>query len=405
MTSQPASTSFARNAIVLGLLSAIGPFAIDMYLPALPSIAGDLGASTAATQWSLTAYFFAFGVCQIGYGPASDMLGRKPPLYFGLALFALGALGCSLAPDIHWLIAARLVQGVGAAAVTVIPRAIVRDLHTGVEATRLMGLMMLVFSVSPIFAPLFGSGLIVPFGWRAAFWAMTAAALLGLVLVATLLPETRPPAQRITGGVRRVAANFAQLLGDRQFVALSLIGGLGMASFFAFLANSSFVYIGHFGLTPTQYSIAFALNAIGFIAGSQFAGPLGARFGIRPTMLAGVSLYALGALALLALTLAGVDSLAVLMALLFVTFGCLGLTLPPIMVMLLADNGPIAGSASSLSGTLQMIVGGLVIALSSRFVDGTALPMVSAIALCAVTAAGVCFATLRLREAASQPAE
>jgi len=405
MTSQSAKPSFARNAIVLGLLSAIGPFAIDMYLPALPAIAGDLGASTAATQWSLTAYFLAFGVCQIAYGPASDMLGRKPPLYLGLGLFALGALGCSLAPNIDWLIACRLLQGVGAAAVTVIPRAIVRDLHTGVEATKLMGLVMLVFSVSPIFAPLAGSALIVPFGWRAAFWAMTAAALLGLALVATLLPETRPPAQRIAGGVRRTLQNFAQLLGDRQFVALSLIGGLGMASFFAFLANSSFVYIGHFGLTPTQYSLAFALNAIGFIAGSQFAAMLGARFGIRPTMLAGVALYALGAMALLALTLAGVDSLAVLMALLFATYGCLGLTLPPIMVMLLANNGPIAGSASSLSGTLQMIVGGLVMASVGRFADGTALPMVSAIALCAVTAAAVACVTLRVGAAAPQPAE
>jgi MFS transporter, DHA1 family, multidrug resistance protein len=405
MNSQAATTSFTRNAIVLGLLSAIGPFAIDMYLPALPSIAADFQASAQAVQWSLVVYFFAFGLCQIGYGPASDMLGRKPPLYFGLALFALGAAGCSLAPDIHWLIAARLVQGVGAAAVTVIPRAVVRDLHTGVEATRLMGLVMLVFSVSPIFAPLAGSALIVPFGWRAAFVAMTIAALLGLVLVATLLPETRPPALRIKGGTRRAVQNFAQLLSERRFVALSLVGGLGMASFFAFLANSSFIYIGHFGLTPTQYSLAFALNAIGFIAGSQLAAPLGARWGIHRVMLAGLALYAGCAAMLLALTLGGLDSLAALIAALFITYGCLGLALPPIMVMLLETNGPIAGSASSLSGTLQMIVGGLVMASVGRFADGTALPMVSAITLCAVTAAAVAFVTLRVRASAPQPAE
>jgi DHA1 family bicyclomycin/chloramphenicol resistance-like MFS transporter len=282
---------------------------------------------------------------------------------------------------------------------------VVRDLHTGVEATKLMGLVMLVFSVSPIFAPLFGSALIVPFGWRAAFVAMTIAALIGLVLVAALLPETRPPALRIKGGARRAVQNFAQLLSERRFVALSLVGGLGMASFFAFLANSSFIYINHFGLTPTQYSLAFALNAIGFIAGSQFAAPLGARWGVSRVMLMGVALYAGFALTLLALTISGLDSLAVLIALLFVTYGCLGLTLPPIMVMLLENNGPIAGSASSLSGTLQMIVGGLVMASVGRFADGTALPMVSAIALCACTAAAVAFVTLRARETAPQPAE
>lgn len=398
-------SNFARNAVVLGLLSAIGPFAIDMYLPALPAIAGDLHASAAATQWSLTAYFLAFGVCQIVYGPASDAWGRKPPLYFGLALFALGALGCSLSPDIGWLIGCRLLQGIGAAAVTVIPRAVVRDLHTGIAATRLMGLVMLVFSVSPIFAPLAGSALIVPLGWRAVFVAMTVAALLAMVLVATLLPETRPPAQRLSGGLRRVKGTFAQVLSERRFWALSLVGGLGMASFFAFLANSSFVYIEHFGLTPLHYSLAFALNAIGFIAGSQCSAPLGARLGIPRVMRLGMALYASLALTLLALTLAGLDDLMALMALLFAIFACLGLTLPPIMVMLLDEHGPIAGSVSALSGTVQMMVGGAVIGVLSQFVDGSALPMVSAIALCALGAATIAFIALPRRAPAPLPAE
>ena len=141
MSSSSTSSSFAKNAIVLGLLSAIGPFAIDMYLPALPAIAADLQASTAATQMTLMAFFMAFGVCQIVYGPVSDMVGRKPPLYFGIVIFALGSIGCGLAPSIAWLIFFRFVQGLGAAAVMVIPRAVIRDLHTGVDATRLMSLV------------------------------------------------------------------------------------------------------------------------------------------------------------------------------------------------------------------------------------------------------------------------
>ncbi len=279
-------SSFVRNAIVLGLLSAVGPFAIDMYLPAMPAIAADLKTSTSATQLTLTMFFISFGLCQIAYGPLSDRYGRKPPLYAGLALFIAGAIGCALAPDVGWLIAFRVVQGAGAAAMGVIPRAIVRDLHTGVEATRLMALVMLVFSVSPILAPLTGSALIVPFGWRAVFVAVTIAAAIAFALVAVMLPETRPAEARVGGGVRAILRSFGELLGDWRFLGLVYIGGLGMASFFVFLATSSFVYIGHYGLTPTQYSLAFSVNAIGFIGASQFAGLLGGRFGLARVVMA-----------------------------------------------------------------------------------------------------------------------
>ncbi|HEY0331765.1 MAG TPA: multidrug effflux MFS transporter [Rhodopseudomonas sp.] len=398
-------SSFARNAVVLGLLSAVGPFAIDMYLPALPSISGDLHASTAATQLSLTVYFLAFGVFQIIYGPASDMIGRRPPLAIGLALFALGALGGALAPSIGWLIAARVLQGIGAAAVTVIPRAIIRDLHTGAEATRLMAMVMLVFGVSPLLAPLFGAALIALVGWRAVFVAMSIAAVLGLILVGLLLPETRPIALRSKAGLAPVLSSFAHLLRDRQFIGLVLIGGFGMASFFSYLAGSSFIYIGHFNLTPTQYSLAFALNAAGFIGASQLAAPLGVRLGMRRAVIGAVALYASFALLLLALTLSGVDQLAVLMALLFAIFGCLGVALPQTMVMSLEQHGPIAGAASALSATLQMLIGAALIALISLFENGTALPMVAGIATAACAALGVTLATLRRPEPLPQPAE
>jgi DHA1 family bicyclomycin/chloramphenicol resistance-like MFS transporter len=398
-------STFTRNAVVLGLLSAVGPFAIDMYLPALPAIAADLQASTSTTQLTLTMFFIAFGLCQIAYGPLSDVYGRKPPLYAGLALFILGSVGCTLAPGIGWLIAFRVIQGAGAAAMGVIPRAIIRDLHTGNEATRLMALVMLVFSVSPILAPLGGSALIVPFGWRAVFVAVTIAALLAVVLLATLLPETRPAEERISGSVRSVLGSFAELLVDWHFLGLTFIGGLGMASFFAFLATSSFVYIGHYGLTPTQYSMAFSVNAVGFIGASQFAGTLGARFGMKPVVMAAVSAYAGFAVLLLALTLAGFDSLRVLIPLLFVSFAFLGLVIPSTMVLSLEDHGPIAGIASALGGTLQMVTGGIMIAVAGLFFDGTSLPMVATIALTAVAAFAISVATLRRRAVETAMAE
>lgn len=399
-------SSYARNAIILGLLSAVGPFAIDMYIPALPTIATDLGATTAATQMTLMAFFLAFGVCQIAYGPISDMVGRKGPLYFGLIVFTVASVGCAVAPTVEWLIACRLVQGVGAAAVMVIPRAIIRDLHTGIEATRLMSLVMLVLSVSPILAPLGGSALIVPFGWRAVFVAVTIVAAVCLALIAVGLPETRPPADRIRVSVGAVLGGFGQLLRDGRFMGLTFIGGLGMSSFFAFLASSSFIYIDHFGLTPTQYSLTFSMNAIGFIGASQATAWLGGRFGMGRVVLVAAALYALFATILFVVTLAGVDRLDVLIVLLFVAFAWLGLVIPATMVLALEDHGPIAGMASALGGTLQMVTGGVMILVVSLFFDGTALPMVTAIFLCAAGAVGLCLLTLRRNPvAAANPAE
>lgn len=398
-------SSYFRNAIVLGLLAAVGPFAIDMYLPALPTISADLDATTAATQMTLTVFFVAFGLSQLLYGPITDMVGRKPPLYFGLTLFLIGSIGCGLAPDIDWLVAFRALQGIGAASVMVVPRAVIRDLHTGVEATRLMALVMLVFSVSPILAPLTGSALIVPFGWRAVFLAVAIVAVLSLLMVGLLLPETWPPERRVRARLSNVLAGYGSLFRHSRFLGLTFIGGLGMASFFSFLASSSFIYIDHFGLTPTQYSLAFSVNAVGFIGASQFAATLGQRFGVARVVSVAVTVYAAFALALWFVTLAGSDSLAVLMTLLFLAFAWLGLVIPTTAVLSLDDQGPIAGMASALGGTLQMVTGGVMIIIVSLFFDGTQMPMVTAIALCAIGALVLSWLTLRRRPEAPQLAE
>jgi DHA1 family bicyclomycin/chloramphenicol resistance-like MFS transporter len=398
-------SNFARNAIVLGLLTAVGPFAIDMYLPALPTIAASLSASTGATQMTLMAFFVAFGVCQIAYGPASDMVGRKPPLYFGLALFVLGSIGCAAAPSIGWLIGFRFVQGLGASAVMVIPRAIIRDLHTGPEATRLMALVMLVFSVSPILAPLAGSALIVPFGWRAVFVAAIVFAGLAFVLTVTLLPETRLRKDRVVVSVASLLDGFGMLLRNPRFLGLTFIGGFGLSSLFAFLAGSSFIYINHFGLTPTQYSLAFSVNAIGFFGASQFAAGFDMRFGIARVVTVAVCLYTFFALALLAGVAAGIDSLAWLMTLLFLVFACLGLVIPSTMVLALEEHGRIAGMAAALGGALQMVAAGVVVVVVSLVFDGTALPMVSVIAGCALLALALTLATLNPRALAPRAAE
>ena len=385
---------FLRMALVLGLLSAIGPFAIDMYLPALPAIGVALQADVHAVQMSLMAFFISFAISQIVYGPASDIFGRKPPLYVGIALFVVGSIGCALAPDIVWLIAFRFVQGLGGGAPIVVPRAIVRDLHTGVEATKLMALLMLVFSVSPILAPLIGSLVIDAAGWRAIFWVVTGIGTLGLLLTALALEETRPAEQRAQSDVASTLRAFALLFRDARFMGLTAVGAFGMASFFIYLANSSFVLIGHYGLTPRQYSLAFAVNAASFIGVSQFAGRLAARYGLTRVVSVAVAGFAVAMSALLAFNLAGIERLDVMIAMLLLGFGFLGLVVPATSVMALDDHGEIAGAASALMGTLQLVMGTVVIAVMSVFVDGTARPMVAGIAVAAIVALGLTRMTL-----------
>jgi DHA1 family bicyclomycin/chloramphenicol resistance-like MFS transporter len=385
---------FLKNALILGLLSAIGPFAVDMYLPALPSIGQTLGASATAVQASLMAFFISLGIGQLIYGPVSDMVGRKPPLYFGLVLFALGSIGCALAPDVQTLIALRFVQGLGASAGMVIPRAVVRDLHTGHDAARLMSLLMLVFSVSPILAPLTGSFLIEWAGWRSVFWTVTIAAAMALVLMFTSLRETRLASERAESNIGSAIRAYGLLLRDRHFMGLVLIGSFGLSSFFAYLAGSSFVLIGHYGLTPREFSLAFSTNAAAFIGVSQFTGRLGARFGLVPMVKVAVFGYAAVLTALLIVNLLGNDRLDVMLGFLFVGYGFLGLVVPTTAVLALDGHGAIAGTASALMGTLQFVIGAAVMALGGLIANGTALPMLIAIAACALVALTMTYFTL-----------
>lgn len=376
------SVSTLRLAIVLGLLSAVGPFAIDMYLPALPEIGANIGASTSAMQGTITGYFLAFGIAQLFYGPWADQAGRKPPIYLGLLIFLAGSLICTFATGIEMLIFGRCIQGLGGAAVMVVPRAVIRDLHTGHQATRMMASIMLVISISPFLAPLAGAGLMHVFGWRAIFATLSGAAVISLLITSLLLPETLPKESRQPVSLPALLNGVGMLLRHRGFLSLTLLGAFGIASFFVFIAQASFVYSQSFGLTPTQFSLAFALNAVGFFSSSQFAAKLGQKFGSVRVMAAATSGFALSTLVLFGLGLGGFAVLPVVMAGLFCGNACLGLVIPTAMVMALEEHGRVAGLASSLGGTMQMVVGGLMVAVSAPIFDGTALPMLGTIAAC-----------------------
>ncbi|WP_054303772.1 multidrug effflux MFS transporter [Gemmobacter sp. LW-1] len=397
------ASSFLRPALVLGLLSAVGPFAIDMYLPAMPEIGQSLNASVPAMQATITSYFLAFGVAQLIYGPWADQAGRKLPLYAGLAIFLIGSVLCTLAPSTEALIAGRFVQGLGGAAVMVVPRAVIRDMTTGHEATRLMAAIMLVISVSPFLAPLAGAGLMMLAGWRAIFGVLVVATLISLAMTRFLLAETLPPSARQPVSVSAMLRGTRHLLTHRGFMALTFLGGFGMASFFVFIASASFVYAEAFGLTPTQFSLAFALNAVGFFGASQMAARLGMRFGAQAVMVRATTGFAVFTIGLFLLALAGISGLWLTIGGLFLANACLGLVIPTAMVVALEEHGPIAGLASSLGGTMQMLAGGAMIAVSAPFFDGTVLPMLAAIALCGALAFVLALVVARLPAPEAQP--
>ncbi len=371
-----------RHAIVLGLLTAVGPFTIDMYLPALPAIGRGLGADPHAVQLSLMSFFIALGAGQLLAGPLSDMHGRRGPMIAGLALFVAASIGCALAPTMGALIALRFVQGLGACACMVTPRAVVRDLYAGPQAARLMSLLLTVYSVSPILAPLAGSFVAEAAGWRAVFAVVGALAMLGIALVMLLLPETRPPAARLKSSIRGAMAGYGVLLRDRHFVAIALMASLTLSGFFIYVANSSFVMSGHFGVSPRMYAVLFALNAVSLVAVSQANGWLAARFGLRRTLRMAVTGHVVTMGLLLALTLLGVDRLELMVVLLMVGYGLNGLIVPSTFVLAMEGHPSLAGTASALIGTMNFAGGAVVVAMVAPFADGTPLPMVAGIAAC-----------------------
>lgn len=381
-----------RLAIVLGLITAVGPFAIDMYLPALPSMGASLNASVGAVQWSLTVFFVVIGACQLIYGPLSDMVGRKPPIYGGLVLFLIGSIGSALAPNIETLIGFRVVQALGACAGMVIPRAIVRDLMTGHEATKLMSMLMLVVSVSPILAPLTGSFVIAAFSWRGVFAVLTIAAVVAFVLAYTQLPETRPVEERRASNWVGSFASYFLLFRDIEFLGLVLIGAMGISTFFIYLSNAPFVLMHHFGLSQQAFSLCFALNAASFFGFSQFTSVIARRIGLQWLVRIAASGFALMMASLGIITASGIESLILMMAMLFVGYGFLGLLLPTTGVMALDRHGAIAGTASALMGAMQMLIGAAIMGVSSILADGTPRPMLVGIGITATLAFCVTFA-------------
>lgn len=385
---QSAATAHSRirMAVVLGLVSLSGPMAINMYVPAFEHIAASLHTDTATIQLSLVSFLFALAVGQNIYGPLSDRLGRKAPLYGGIAVYVAASLGASFADSVQHLIAWRFVQGLGVCAALAIPRAMIRDLHTGPAAARLLALMILVGSIAPLLAPLLGSGLAVLLSWRAIFWFLATVGTMALILVFVLLPETCPPERRLRMPLRTLLANYRSLLRDREFMGLTMVIGFGQASFYAFLGGSPFVFLTLHGLQPWHYSLIYSVGAASWAGSAQFAAPL--MVGLGPERLVKSASWAASTItvALMIGTFADFGGVWLLSIAAVLLFSSLGIMLPAVTVLALHPHGALAGTASALMGTLTFATGAAASALVSILANGTAMPMVGVMAGCALAA-------------------
>ncbi|MFI6909361.1 multidrug effflux MFS transporter [Nonomuraea sp. NPDC050394] len=380
--------------VILGALSAIGPLSIDMYLPALPAISGEMMSAPAQVQLTLTACLIGVSVGQVLAGPLSDVRGRRGPLLVGVGGFALASLLCAFAPNVPALIALRLLQGVLGGAALVIVRAVVRDLYDGAAIARIFATLMLVSGLAPILAPIAGAQLLAFTSWRGVFVALS---LLGLALLLAVIPgvkETLPADQRESGGLRHTAMTFWRLLRDRAFMASALTAGLAFAAMFAYISGSPFVLQGVYQATPQQYSLIFGLNALGLTVMAQVGGRLAGR--VRPALLVRVGLVVTlaGGVLLVAAATAGLG-LGGIVAGLFVIMCGQGLVLPGTGALALASQPPqVAGSASALLGVLQFALGAVAAPLVGLAGSGTAVPMAS-VMLGLILASGVAFTLLR----------
>ena len=312
------------------------------------------------------------------------MYGRRAPMLTGLILFVAAGVGCALASSVGMLVLFRFLQGIGGAAGMIIARAVVRDLYHGVEEVKMMSLLMLIFSISPLLAPLVGSYVVEFAGWRAVFWGITILGGLGIMLLLTSLRETLPHEKRIRAGFASMSQAFAVLIRDKPFVGMTLIGSFGITTFFIYLGNSSFVMMDYYGLSPRGFSIMFSINAAAFFAAAQCNGWLSKRYGIHNIIMPAAGGFAACMILLAGLVLAGFTALPLVMGLMFVSFAFLGIVIPTISVMALANHGDIAGTAASVMNTVQLMTGSAIIAISGLFANGTPTPMVLGMAGSAV---------------------
>jgi DHA1 family bicyclomycin/chloramphenicol resistance-like MFS transporter len=357
-----------------------------MYLPALPVLGGEFGASPGHVQLSVATFFLGLAIGQGFYGPLSDRFGRTRPLYVGLTIFVLASIGCALSPSINFLIVMRFFQALGACSGQVIARAVVRDLFEPREAVQVFSLLVLVMGVSPVLAPLLGGQILQWYPWRTIFWVIAALGAAGLMGILVRLREThRGHHKKLVIG--NVVRTYGELLRDRAFIGYVLTGGIAMAGMFAYIVGSPYVFIEHFHVTTAHFGFFFGANALGLVLAAQLNARLVRRFTSDQIIRKVLAIQVASGVLLFAGVWSGVLQLYGVAVFLFIYVASVGCLFPNVNAMALAPHGAKAGSASAMIGVVQFTLAAASASLIGAVNSGAAVPVATLIGICGVSAA------------------
>ena len=383
MRLRPGAHSFIAY---LASLIAVGPLSTDMYLPSLPSIERDFGATTGETQLTLSAFLIGMACSQLVYGPLADRFGRKPVLLAGFALYIVASLGAALAADIDQLILLRLAQAMGGGASVVLARAVVRDLYSNEDAAQMLARMSAAMGVALALAPMLGGVLQGTLGWHSIFIFLGATGALLALVTLVGLEETLPPAYRQSVKPFSILSHYRKLLGHPVYLRYLIIACLGMAGMFSYISGASFVLQKIYGFTPMGFGASFALIVGGYVGGTLLAGRLSKEVGLERTLRLGAA--AAGTGGSLAIAAMAIDETGYLLVGAMMVYGVsVGLTLPQAIAGALTPFPEIAGTASALFGFLQSTASAIAGVVVGHSLGQTGWPMAAMIALMGLGAA------------------
>jgi DHA1 family bicyclomycin/chloramphenicol resistance-like MFS transporter len=391
--------------MLLALLTALGPLAVDMYLPSFPDIGRLLGASPATVQLTLSLYLVAYAIGQVIYGPLSDRFGRIPVLRWSLAVYCVASLACAFAPNIELLLTARAVQALGSSGAIVLARAIVRDLYSGARAGRELSLMGAIMALAPVGAPMIGGVLQSAFGWRSHFVLQIAIGLIAAFFVWRKLPETLVMRTPGPFSLRAIIAGYREIMRNRAVLAYVGMVSLSFAGVFAWISGSSFVLQDIYGLSALAFGLAFAAASAGYLVGTSLAARFVTRLGLDRTIGIGTGALAIGGLAgVLAIPLGGGSAFPLVAAMAIFATG-MGLVQPQCIAGAMMPFPHRAGTASSLVGVSQMLCAAASGVIVGHLLGASAWPVMTPLALTGVATLALWAASrgVRARELAANP--
>lgn len=367
---------YIKLILILGWLTALGPFSIDMYLPGFAGIAKDLNTSVANVSMTLSSYFIGISAGQLLYGPLLDRFGRKRPLFIGLIVYIVASLGCVFVTDIDTFIGLRFVQSVGSCAATVASVSMVRDLFPVKDIPKVFSMLMLVVGLSPMLAPTIGGYITADYGWHTVFFILMCMGIVILIASQIVLPNTYLPDTSISLKPRPIITNFIKIIKEPQFYTYAFAGAIAFSGLFTYVAASPIVFMDIFKVDAKTYGWIFAFMSLSFISASQVNSLLLRKFKSEQMIFGALISQTFVVILFLILSINDLLGLYGTIIMLFLFLACLGISNPNTAGLTLAPFARNAGSASALMGAIQLGLGAFVSFAVGIFVDNSVVPMV-----------------------------